>query len=148
MHERVSTTLQEAKPMAGSSRAVVEFARANGGVETDRRRESKPRSPNQLRPGFTRPFWNAIIVDHNDRASAGHPDENQSGRAKRDRTGTRARTCRNAPPPDAGENLRRMLNPMSAAGRERKKGRPPRPARLRLLETRVLERQAHERSGE
>jgi len=56
MHERVSTTLQEAKPMAGSSRAVVEFARANGGVETDRRRESKPRSPNQLRPGFTRPF--------------------------------------------------------------------------------------------
>jgi hypothetical protein len=68
------STLQEAKPKAGSSRR-----RGDGG--TDRRRESKPRSRSRIVRTIDRSFGSTHICCRVSNRAAGHPDENQSGRA-------------------------------------------------------------------
>jgi hypothetical protein len=65
------TTLQEAKPKAGS------FAWPTSATRTDRRRESKPRSRTPCLSPADR-----FCRSHDFQQAVGHPDENQSGRTR------------------------------------------------------------------
>ena len=129
MHERVPANLKEAKPKAGSIAIQVPAgARAPGRKdrETDRRRERSPEANIESSPIRHRLFSNTYAM----RARRINPTKiNRVGR--RDEKGTWARMCRDADPPAAGANLRRV-EPHER--RRTKREGPNRPARPRTSE--------------
>jgi len=123
MHGKCPTTLQEAKPKAGSVRSDVLRTRTADGSEAQKSNANHPRPDAFADLTFPQAF--------------GHPDENESGRTsgendtwartsrnaeRDDRGASRAnrsfsrRTCAARPPAD-GSKPAKGLNPMSAAGR-------------------------------
>jgi hypothetical protein len=108
------STLQEAKPKAGS-------VRGRGDHETDRRRESKPRSRSRIVRTIDRSFGSTVKRVSN--RAADHPDENKSGRGWIGTNGTWARSRRNARSPGCGIKPAKGTNPRSAAGRGNVRGK-------------------------